>query len=112
MAWNPSLSLQTTAIIVASFHLWHVAGLLFYNLERRGALAMAEAVDQAERAAGIARFVRNLPADWRTSLLRSSDSRAFRMWLSSFSAVEMRGPEQAEIDIDVYLRTQVPLATD
>lgn len=112
MAWRPSLRFQTTAIIVASFLLSHAAGLLFYNLDRRDALEMTEAVDLAERAAGLARLIRDLPADWRTSLVRSSDSRAFRVWISSLPAMDMRGPDQAELDIDAYLRTQVPLATD
>jgi signal transduction histidine kinase len=111
-SWPASLRFQTTAIIVASFLLSHAAGLLFYNLDRRGALEMTEAVDLAERATGLARLVRELPSDWRASLVRSSDSRAFRVWVSPAPAVDMRGSDEAELAIDAYLRTQVPSATD
>ena len=54
---------QTAAIIVVSFLLSHVTGILFYSLDRRGALEMTEAMDLGERAGGISRLIRDLPAD-------------------------------------------------
>jgi signal transduction histidine kinase len=103
---------QTAAVIAASFLLSHAAGVLFYTLDRQGALEMTEAVDLIERAAGVSRLLRELPEDWQTSLVRSSDSRAFRVWVSAEPVVVMRDPTQAELDIDAYLRTQVPLIPD
>ena len=46
MAFYHSLRFQTSAIILASFLVSHVAGLLFYTLDRRGALEMTEAIDR------------------------------------------------------------------
>ena len=112
MRVRPSLRLQTSAIIIASFLLSHVAGLLFYSFDRRGALEITEAVDLAERAAGISRLVQDLPEDWKASLVRSSDSRAFRVWVTTSPAVEMRDSTRAELDVDAYLRTQVPRVAD
>jgi signal transduction histidine kinase len=112
MVWRPSLRFQTSAIIVVSFLLSHAAGLLFYSFDRKGALEMTEAVDLAERAAGISRLLRDLPSDWKESIVRSSDSRAFRVWVSAEPAVVMRDPTQAELDVDAYLRTQVPRIAD
>lgn len=107
-----SMRVQTAAIIVVSFLLSHVAGLLFYRLDRQGALEMTEAVDLAERAAGISRLVRDLPPDWRNNIVLFSDSRAFRVWNSSEPAVSMPEPTEAELDVVTYLRTQLPRITD
>lgn len=107
MAWH-SMRFQTAAIIVVSFLLSHAAGLLFYSLDRQGALAMTEAIDRAERAAGISRLLHDLPDSWRNPLVRASDSRAFRVWVSQEPAVVMPAPTQAERDVAAYLRTQVP----
>lgn len=103
-----SLRVQTAAIIIVSFLLSHVAGILFYSLDRRGALERTEAIDLVERAAGISRLLRELPADWQASIVRSSDSRAFRVWITTESAVIRQDPSAAEQEIDAYLRTQIP----
>ncbi|EYD74218.1 Signal transduction histidine kinase [Rubellimicrobium mesophilum DSM 19309] len=103
-----SMRFQTAAIIVVSFLLSHAAGLLFYSLDRQEALAMTEAIDRAERAAGISRLLHDLPDSWRNPLVRSSDSRAFRVWVSQEPAVVVPEPTQAELDVAAYLRTQVP----
>ena len=68
MPARPSMRFQTAAIIVVGFLLSHAAGLLFYSLDRRGALEMTEAMDLIERAAGISRLLRELPASWQTSI--------------------------------------------
>jgi signal transduction histidine kinase len=106
------MRVQAAAIIVASFLLSHAAGLMFYSFDRRGALEMTEAIDLVERAAGVSRLLRELPADWRQSIVQSSDSRAFRVWISEQPALETREPTAAERDIESYLRTQVPLIVD
>ena len=90
MAARPSMRVQTAAIIIVSFFVSHVAGLLFYSLDRRGALEMTEAMDLVERAAGISRLIRELPDDWQASIVRSSDSRAFRVWVTSEPATGTR----------------------
>jgi len=107
MLWR-SMRFQTAAIIVVSFLLSHAAGLLFYSLDRQDALAMTEAIDRAERAAGISRLLTDLPDSWRNALVRSSDSRAYRVWVSQEPAVIVPEPTHDEKDVAAYLRTQVP----
>ena len=107
-----SMRVQTAAILVASVLLSHVAGLLFYSLDRQGALAITEATDLAERAAGVSRLLRDLPLDWHERIVHASDSRAFRVWLSPASAVEVPEPTSSELDVTAYLRTQVPPLSD
>jgi signal transduction histidine kinase len=99
---------QAATIIIVSFLLSHVAGILFYSLDRRGALEMTEAMDLVERAAGISRLIRELPDDWRASIVRSSDSRAFRVWVTSEPATGTRELSATEQEMEAYLRTQVP----
>lgn len=108
MALRRSMRSQTAAIIVVSFLLSHIAGLLFYSFDRQGALAMTEAIDRAERAAGVSRLLHDLPASWRDAVVRFSDSRAFRVWISEEPALVVPKPTQAELDIAAYLRTQLP----
>ncbi|MBL3674108.1 ATP-binding protein [Paracoccus aerius] len=108
MALHASMRFQTAAIIVASFILSHAAGLFFYALDRRDALAVTEAVDRAERAADISRLLHELPADWHDSIVLFSDTRNFRVWLSDQPAVAVPDPTRTERDITAYLRTQVP----
>ncbi|TNC63118.1 ATP-binding protein [Rubellimicrobium roseum] len=108
MATRPSMRFQTAAIIVVSFLLSHAAGLLFYSLDRRGALEMTEAMDLIERAAGISRLVRELPTSWQASIVRSSDSRAFRVWVTAEPASPLRELSPSELEMDAYLRSQVP----
>lgn len=107
MAIGRSMRFQTSAIIIASFLLSHLVGLLLYGFDRR-ALAMTEAIDRAERSVDIGRLLQGLPADMRDSIVRFTDSRALRVWISTEPAVEMPAPTRAERDVTSYLRTQVP----
>lgn len=107
MNWR-SMRARTTAIIVASFVLSHLVGYAFYHFDRREAVEMTEAVDLAERAAGISRLVRDLPLAWRNEVVKFSDSRAFRVWTSSTSPLEPERLSEAEQEILAYLRSQVP----
>jgi signal transduction histidine kinase len=103
-----SMRLQTAAIIIAGFVLSHVAGYLLYTQDRRDALLMTEALDIAERAAGVSRLLRDLPVGWREEVSRVSDSRAFRVWLSPEPPFESVDPTAEEIDLLDYLRAQMP----
>ncbi len=107
MTWR-SMRSQTTAIIVASFLLSHLVGYAFYHFDRRDAMELTEAVDLAERAAGISRLLRDLPPSWRGEVVRFSDSRAFRVWASDASPIGVSDPSDEEDDILNYLRSQVP----
>lgn len=107
MKWR-SMRSQTTAIIVASFLLSHLVGYAFYHFDRRDAMELTEAVDLAERAAGISRLLRDLPPSWRGEVVRFSDSRAFRVWASDASPIGVSDPSDEEDDILNYLRSQVP----
>jgi signal transduction histidine kinase len=107
MAIGRSMRFQTSAIIIASFLLSHLVGLLLYTIERRGALGMTEAMDRAERSADISRLVDDLPAEWRDGIVRLLDSRALRVWTSAEPAVVVPGPTRADSDVTSYLRAQV-----
>ena len=107
-----SLRMQTTVIIIMAFLISHVAGYIIYTLDRRDALEMTEAIDVAERAAGISRLTRDLPASWQGEIVQFSDSRAFRVWTSAQSAVETANATEAELDLLSYLRSQVPRIDD
>lgn len=108
MSRRRSMRFQTSVIIIVSFLLSHAAGYLFYELDRRSALEMTEAIDIAERAAGVSRLVRDLSESARAEVVRFSDSRAFRVWASTTPAFEEGSPSQDETDVLSYLRTQVP----
>jgi signal transduction histidine kinase len=105
---RPSMRAQAAAVIVATFLLSHLAGVLFYAFERRGAIEMTEALDLVERAAGLSRLLRELPADWKPSLVRASDSRAFRIWVTAEPALPRREASAAEQEIEAHLRAQLP----
>lgn len=107
-----SMRVQTTVIIIVAFLLSHVAGYIIYTLDRRDALEMTEAIDIAERAAGISRLTRDLPSSWQGEIVQFSDSRAFRVWTSSLPAVEAHDISDDEGDILAYLRSQVPRIAD
>lgn len=103
-----SMRLQTAAIIIAGFVLSHVAGYLLYSQDRRDALLMTEALDIAERAAGVSRLLRDLPVGWREEVARVSDSRHFRVWLSPEPPFQRVDPTAEETDLLDYLRAQMP----
>ncbi|MBB3710917.1 signal transduction histidine kinase [Limimaricola variabilis] len=111
MNWR-SMRAQTTAIIVASFVLSHLVGYAFYHVDRQGALELTEAVDLAERAAGISRLLRDLPPSWRGEVVQLSDSRAFRVWTSTASPPVQAEMSEEESGVLAYLRTQVPRIAD
>lgn len=103
-----SLRFQTAAIIVAAFFLSHLAGYLIYVFDRKDALEMTEAIDLAERAAGVSRLVRDLPETLKRDIVEYSDSRIFRVWLSSEPGVPDGTESEVEAEILTYLRSQVP----
>jgi signal transduction histidine kinase len=103
-----SMRFQTSAIIVVAFLLSHLAGFVIYTIDRKDALRMTEAIDLAERAAGVSRLLRDLPENARDDTVRFSDSRAFRVWTSPQSAFSMIDPSTDERDVLAYLRSQVP----
>jgi signal transduction histidine kinase len=103
-----SLRFQTAAIIVVAFFISHLAGYLIYSLDRKDALEMTEAIDLAERAAGVSRLVRDLPPSLKRDIVEYSDSRIFRVWLSSEPAVPEITVSDVESEILTYLRSQVP----
>ena len=103
-----SMRLQTAAIIIAGIVLSHLAAYLLYARDRRDALLVTEALDIAERAAGISRLVRDLPMDWRNHVVAASDSRAFRVWTSAGPAFANFEPTNDEMEILEYLRALLP----
>lgn len=107
-----SMRLQTAAIIILGLVLSHVAAYLLYAQDRRDSLLMSEALDMAERAAGISRLVRDLPADWHARVLAASDSRAFRVWTSAVPPFEQAEATHQESEIVSYLRSQLPRIFD
>lgn len=107
-----SMRVQTAAIIVVGLVLSHAAAYLLYAQDRRDALMMTEALDVAERTAGISRLIRNLPAGWRSDIVEASDSRAFRVWSSRGPGFENNEPSEEEIELADYLRSQVPRVAD
>ena len=107
-----SMRLQTAAIIILGLVLSHVAAYLLYAQDRRDTLLMTEALDIAERAAGISRLVRELPADWHARVVAASDSRAFRVWTSAVPPFEQAEPTREEAEIVAYLRPQLPRIFD
>ncbi len=111
MNWR-SMRAQTTAIIVASFVLSHLVGYAFYHVDRQDAVELTEAVDLAERAAGISRLLRDLPPSWRSEVVTLSDSRAFRVWSSNAAPPVQEEVSEEESDVLAFLRTQVPRIAD
>ncbi len=103
-----SMRVQTVAIMAVGFALAQLAGYWLYSLDRRGAIEMTEALDIAERAAGLSRLLRDLPPEWATPVALASDSRAFRVWISEAPAFDVVEPTRDEVDIEAYLRLQVP----
>lgn len=95
MTRHRSMRFQASAVIIVGFLLSHMAGYLFYAFDRREVLEMKEARDLAERAAGISRLIRDLPPAWGSDVIRSSDSRTFRVWTSGHSALEDAGTSKA-----------------
>lgn len=81
---------------------------MLYVLDRQNALETTEAVDIAERAAGISRLVRDLPREVSEGVVTSADSRAFRVWSTTVPSVERREPSEEEIELVAFLRTQLP----
>ena len=108
MAFYRSLRFQTSAIIIVSFLLSHIAGLLFYSLERRSALELTEAIDRSERAADTSRLLLDVTGDRRDRAVQLTDTRALRVWITTEPAVSVTEPTQAEADVTAYLRTQIP----
>lgn len=103
-----SMRAQTAVIIVVAFVLSHLAGYLLYSWDRRDALMMTEAIDIAERAAGISRLVRDMAPEGRAEVVRFSDGRAFRVWRSKEPAFEETAETNEETDVLTYLRSQMP----
>ena len=103
-----SMRLQTAAIIIAGFVLSHLAVFLIYAEDRRDALLITEAFDIAERAAGVSRLIRDLPATWRAEVIRVSDSRALRVWMSTSPPFEVDEATDEEADLVTYLRSLLP----
>ncbi|OOY07013.1 ATP-binding protein [Thioclava sp. F36-7] len=112
MTWKRSLRAETSAILVIAMLLSHLAGYLIYTTDRRDAIEITEAVDIAERAAGISRLLRDLPPSWRAEVIKLSDSRTFRVWTTAVPIFEANNPTEDEINVRTYLRTQVPRISD
>ena len=107
-----SMRVQTAGIILVGLVLSHIAAYQLYSQDRRDSLLMTEALDIAERAAGISRLLRDLPPDWRPRVLAASDSRAFRVWASELPPFEQAEITDEEAEINSYLRSQLPKIFD
>lgn len=102
-----SMRVQTAAIIIIGLILSHAAAYFLYAQDRRDSLLMTEALDIAERAAGISRLVRDVPPEWQPGLLAALDGRAFRVWISANAPFEQTEPTAEETEIVAYLRSQL-----
>lgn len=103
-----SMRFQTSAIVIVGLLLSHLIGYLIYTDNRNNALLVTEAIDIAERAAGVSRLLRDLPADWRLDVEEASDSRAFRVWTTSTAAFVNSDGSEIEEDVAAYLDSQLP----
>lgn len=108
----PSLRVQTIAILTIGLVLSHMIGLWLYSLDRKAAVADTEALDVAERAAGVIVLIRNVPEDWRINVLSAADSRSFRVWLTDASVVDEKAATDDDEQVLAYLRTLLPRLVD
>lgn len=78
-----SLSAQTILVLLVGLTVSHLLGLAIYSLDRKEVVMTTEAVDVAERIAGVINLLQRLPDEWREDVVRGSDNRNFRVTLSS-----------------------------
>ena len=74
-----SLRSQTLAVLAAALVVPHAIAIPLYSIDRGDVVASTEATDQAEHALAVVALLQKLPDEWRESLVRGLDSRAFRV---------------------------------
>lgn len=104
-----TLAGQTLLVLLLGLAVSHVIGFAVYSLDRHEVVASTEAIDFAERIAGVISLLQKLPEQWREDLIRGSDSRAFRVVLDS-TPTAISGDPKADVVADViqYLTDLYP----
>ena len=103
-----SLRARTAAIVIAGLVVSNSVGYALYSHDKQGSLILQDAFDMSERAAGVSRLLRDIPADWNADIVAASDSRAFRVWVSSHPPFRNELPTDEEEDLKVYIADLVP----
>jgi hypothetical protein len=102
-----SLRGQTILVILSGLLASNAVGALIYSIDRRDVIASTEALDLADRVAGVIELVRKLPAGWSNDIIRVSNSRTFRLFVSQTPTVAKTDDHQLAADIARDLRAQL-----
>ncbi|HUF71834.1 MAG TPA: ATP-binding protein [Gammaproteobacteria bacterium] len=104
-----TLAGQTLFILLLGLAASHAVGFAIYSRDRHDVVASTEAIDFAERVAGVIDLLQKLPNQWREELIRGSDSRVFRVSLGPSPIASIDDMEQGVVrDVIRILQEQFP----
>lgn len=104
-----TLAGQTLFVLLLGLAASHAIGFAIYSLDRHEVVASTEAIDFAERVAGVIGLLQKLPDQWREDLIRGSDSRAFRVSLGPAPLASAEKTQHDVVgDVTAFLDEQFP----
>ncbi|MCG8690509.1 MAG: ATP-binding protein [Minwuiales bacterium] len=103
-----SISAQTLIVMGVGLVVSHFLGLAIYSLDRKEVVMTTEAVDVAERIAGVVVLLNRLPKEWRKDVVRGSDSRSFSVALAdAATAVGVDRNNDLTVEVAQFLQGQL-----
>jgi signal transduction histidine kinase len=103
-----SLQARTAAIVIAGLVMSNTIGYALYSRDKQDTLILQDAFDMSERAAGVSRLLRDIPDDWNDDIVAATDSRAFRVWVSTTPPFRNELPTENEEELETYIADLVP----
>ncbi|MGI1660845.1 ATP-binding protein [Palleronia sp. KMU-117] len=103
-----SLRARTAAIVIAGLVVSNTVGYALYSRDKQDTLILQDGLDMSERAAGVSRLLRDIPDDWNADIVAASDSRAFRVWVTTTAPFRNDQPTEEELELEAYISDLVP----